>query len=381
MARAPLPIETWGEIRRTSTKAGTPAAIAYYRDLDGKRRRILRTGPTPAQAETNLKNALRERLAPSSTYLTAKSTLADLATQWLDDISKENKKSPGTIRRYTSVINSHLNEHVGAIRVSEATVPRLQRIIDLISEESVAQARMLAHVITQMLDMAVRHGAVKDNQARHLRLPARETQEVKVPTIDELATLRTLLHAYDGTPVARGNSLRDITDIADMMLATGARIGEVLALKWSDFNVEKWTVTIQGTLTAAPGKGLIRTKPKTRSSVRTLTLPKFILPMLSTRLQEALVEWVFPSAMGEARWPENVRRQWADALKGSAVEWITPHDLRKAVADSLGSEAAKEQLGHASITVTDKHYVEKRTMRPDQTHVLERFGNLKVANK
>ena len=112
-----------------------------------------------------------------------------------------------------------------------------------------------------------------------------------------------------------------------------------------------------------------------------MTLPKFIRPMLSKRLETALVAWVFPSAAGKARWSENVRAQWRDALAGSHVEWITPHDLRKAVATALGTEAAQDQLGHASSTITDKHYVEKKTLRPDQTLILEQFGDFKVANR
>lgn len=380
MARAPLPMETWGKIRRTTTATGTPAAFAYYRDLDGKRRRIMRTGATKPQAEQNLVAALKDRLAPATDYLTPQSTLSALSEAWKADLQK-TQKSPGTIRRYTSVINSHLNDHVGAIRISEATVPRLQRIIDLIEQESAAQARMMGHVLAQMLDMAVRHGAARDNPARQLRLPVQERKEVRVPTVDELTTLRGLLATYDAMPPTRGESIRDLTDIADMMLATGARIGEVLALQWSDFNLEAWTVTIQATLTSVPGKGLQRKAPKTKSSVRTLTLPAFIRPMLSLRMKGALSEWVFVSAAGGPRWPENIRQQWREALRGSEVEWVTPHDLRKTVATALGTDAAKEQLGHASSTITDKHYVEKQTMRPDQTHILERFGDLKVANR
>src|SRR5690606_16051798 len=160
-------------------------------------------------------------------------------------------------------------------------------------------------------------------------------------------------------PPHRGNSIRDLTHIADMMLATGARIGEVLALCWEDFNLEEWTVTIQGTLVRVPGEGLQRRSPKTRSSVRTLTLPPFIRPMLAERNKNAMVEWIFPAANGRPRWPENIRAQWKEALSGSSYADVTPHDLRKAVATALGSEAAKDQLGHATITVTDKHYVQK----------------------
>lgn len=375
MARAPLPLESWGTIRRTVTPAGTPAAVAYYRDLDGKRRRILRTGATGPKAETALVEALKQRLSPSSDYLTPTSTLTALAHEWVADL-KKSSRAPGTVRRYESVISSRLNTHLGSMRIQEATVPRLQRVITLTEADSPSQARMLGLILSGMLDHAVRQGAAKVNAAKSLRLPTQARKEVRAPSTKDLKTLRQLLARYDSAPAVRGDAIRNLSQIADMMLATGARIGEVLALQWEDFNIETWTVTIQGTLTVVPGSGLTRTPPKTKSSVRTLTLPAFIRPWVSAQMQNAHVAWVFPSAAATPRWPENIRTQWREAVKGSSVEWVSPHDLRKAVATALGSEGAKDQLGHASITITDKHYVEKMTARPDQSAALEQFGNL-----
>lgn len=375
MPRAPLPLEAWGKIRRTTTSAGTPAAVAYYRDLDGKRRRLLRTGPTGKKAEIALEQALRERLTPTDAYLTPTSTMTDLAEEWVRDL-KKSKKSPSTIRRYESVVETRVKNGMGDIRIAEATVPRLQRVINLTEAESIAQARILGFILSGMMGLAVRQGVAKTNTAKSLRLPMQEQKDVRVPTVNELRELRALLSAYDQGKQQRGDSIRDLGQIADMMLATGARIGEVLALQWDDFNIGAWTITIQSTLVSEPGKGLVRRPPKTRSSVRTLTLPEFIHPMLSARYETAKIAWIFPSATGQPRWPENIRNQWNVATKGSSVEWIGPHDLRKAVATALGTEAARDQLGHATISVTDKHYIEKVTARPDQSQTLEQFGKL-----
>lgn len=370
-----MPMESWGKIWRDTTPSGTPRAYAYYRDLDGKRRRIHRTAATPAKAERALIEALTERLSPAEGYLTQLSPLSDLAADWIVDIKKSGR-AQATIRRYESVIDARLNQHLGALRIQEATVPRLQRIIALTEAESESQARMLGIVLSGMFDLAVRQGAAKSNTARNLRLPGQARKEVRAPSLEEVTTLRLLLAKYDSAPAVRSVAIRNLGQVADMMLATGARIGEVLALQWSDFNIEAWTVTIQGTLTSVPDKGLVRTKPKTKSSIRTLTLPPFIRPWVSQQMSNAHVAWVFPSANATPRWPENIRQQWRDAVAGSPVEWIGPHDLRKAVATALGSEAAMDQLGHASVTVTDRHYVEKATARPDQSATLEQFGNL-----
>lgn len=374
MARPPLALESWGKIRRTYSAEGTPTAVAYYRDLDGKRRRITRTGKTLANAEARLKAALQERLTPAASYLSQNSTLNELSEAWLSDIDRQDL-SPSTRSRYRSVISSRL-VHFGEMRIIEATVPRLQRIIDLVAAEKPSQARMLGFTLSGMLDLAVRQGAARANNAKSLRLPSQGRKEVKVPSANELTELFSLLREYDSQTTAREESIRNLHSIALMMIATGARIGEVLALRWDDFNFESWTVTIQSTLVRDPKKGLVRRPPKTKSSIRTLVLPKFIRPWIAEAHLSSMVSWVFPSATGAPRWPENIRAQWNEAIKGSDVSWIRPHALRKTVATALGSESAKEQLGHATITVTDKHYIEKSTLREDHSAILEQFASL-----
>jgi hypothetical protein len=69
VARPPLPLETWGKVSRTVVN-GKPTAIAYYRDSDGRTRPMQRQGSTAAAAERNLLAALRDRLTPTTEYLT-----------------------------------------------------------------------------------------------------------------------------------------------------------------------------------------------------------------------------------------------------------------------------------------------------------------------
>nr|WP_172582523.1 site-specific integrase [Subtercola boreus] len=242
-----------------------------------------------------------------------------------------------------------------------------------------AQARMLAVVLAGMLQLAVRHGAAESNAAAELRPPAVERSEVRAPSIDDIRTLRTALQAYDRIPGIRGDSVHDLADLADVLVATGCRIGEALALRWDDVSIDDGRVTISATVTRIPGRGLERQEhPKTESSNRTLALPSFARDVLVRRRVAAYSEWVFPSANGTLRWPENVRTQWASALKGSTVAWITTKSCRKAVATLLkatdGLDAAKEQLGHSDVGVTSRHYVEQVLERPNRAAVLDAFA-------
>ena len=57
------------------------------------------------------------------------------------------------------------------------------------------------------------------------------------------------------------------------MLATGCRIGEALAVVWSQVNFELGTVEITHTLVRVKGEGLLRKSTKTRTGERLLQLP------------------------------------------------------------------------------------------------------------
>lgn len=374
MARPPLVLETWGKIRRT-TVDGKPAAVAYYRDSDGVTRKMQRQGRTAADAERVLVEALRDRLTPTGETITRESTLGDLAAVWLVEVAAQGK-STSTIARYTSTVNAHINRHVGAVRIREATAPRLQRLVDRVAESSgAAQARMLSVVLGGMMSLAVRYGAIPASTATELRLPPKSKAPVKAPTIDDVRALRAAMRAYDAHPPHRDGSVRDLAVFADVLLGTGCRPGEALALRWDDIDLAGGRITFAATVVRVAGEGLVRQDaPKSEASRRRLALPGFVLDALTARRVGAHTEWVFPSAVGTLRWPENVRQQWAKAVDGTTVDWVTPRDCRKAVATVLGVDAAQQQLGHADAAVTSKHYVEKPLERPDVASRLDVFA-------
>lgn len=160
----------------------------------------------------------------------------------------------------------------------------------------------------------------------------------------------------------------------DLMLATGARIGEILALRWVDLDLaaERPTLTICGTLVYVKGKGLFRQEwTKSDAGYRMLVLPRFTAGMLLARKLVAADnpnDAIFASRRGTWLSPNNVRRQWRQARADTGLEWVTPHTFRKTAATLIDQEAdiksAAAQLGHASKEVTDTHYIAKPALTP-----------------
>ena len=67
------------------------------------------------------------------------------------------------------------------------------------------------------------------------------------------------------------------------MLATGLRIGEVVAVLWSEVDLEVGTVAVTSTLIRVTGQGLIRKPTKSAAGQRLLPLPQWCVAMLRRR--------------------------------------------------------------------------------------------------
>lgn len=174
----------------------------------------------------------------------------------------------------------------------------------------------------------------------------------------------------------------------DVLLGTGARIDEVLALRWRDVDLgaDQASVTIADTLVHVKGEGLRRQDhPKTAAGWRTVRVPRFTAETLLRLQVEArgnAHDVVFPSSTGTLRSPHNLRRRWRDARAAAGFEWVTPHTFRKTVATLLDREAsvrgAASQLGHSGAAVTERHYVAKAATAPDSSTLLQALGPSKA---
>lgn len=380
MPRPPLVLETWGRIRRT-TIGGKPTAVAYYRDSDGKTRKMQRQGVTPASAERALVQAMKDRLAPAGEDLTAESTVKHAATKWLGEPSTQ-ELAIGSLRRYKDVVATIVADGFGGVRLSEATVPRVDRFLKATTKNhGPGTAKTTRTVLQHTFALAVRQGAIRSNPVRDAGRIVQAKKPVTAPDVDAVRAIQKLMTKWDETPDKRGQKrTADLGDLFTIFTATGARTSEVLALRWSDVDLDATPPTITISATAAldgDGKVFRQEHPKTDTSHRTLRLPRFAADVLIRRRVESYCEWVFPSAAGTLRWPHNLRRSWRDALIETPYADVTPRSLRKAVAtllrDELGAEAARDQLGHSSDMVTRKHYIQPAHEAPDVTAALDKF--------
>lgn len=387
MARPPLPIGTCGNIRTEKLGPNRYCARGRFRDYDGKTRDVEAIGATGPAAVRALKTKLRDRVAPNNDEVTRETHLSTLGDLWIDEITAEERLAPQTIDRYEKSLRTLIVPALGNLRLREATVGRLDRFLREIARDRPSAAKGAKVALSQMFALAVRHGAVPANPVRDTGRLRKPRREVTALTHEHLQTVRTAIRDWQqprpSKPGPRHTS--DLADIVDLMLATGARIGEILALRWADLDLAALhpTLTICGTIVYVKGRGFFRQDwTKSNAGHRAIVLPRFAVGMLLARKLSAADnphDAIFASRRGTWLSPNNVRRQWRHARADTDLGWVTPHTFRKTVATLIDEEAdtktAAAQLGHASEDVTTTYYIAKPALAPDVSEILEQLGS------
>ncbi|MGF9753771.1 site-specific integrase [Microvirga sp. 0TCS3.31] len=384
MPRPPLRLGAWGRISSSQTRPRHWRARARFRDFDGQTRLVEASGTSRSKAEAELLRRLQTRSRPSDDSVTGSTSINVVADLWLAEVW-DSDKANGTKERYQELVDRHVRNALGAVRVEELSVGRLDRHLSVVRDRAgETTAKGVRTVLKGILGVAVRHDAVQVNLANQTLSITPKRKPVVALTVEQVRDLRSAVRL---DPVA---ARADLPDLVDLMLGTGCRINEALALRWSHVNLGAAVpeVTIDATVTRLKGGGLvIQERPKTAAGRRTLQLPAFVVDMLLRRQVEqpaTATDVVFPSSTGTLRDSRNVSKQWR-AFLGRDARWleVRTHTFRKTVATLITRDfdalTASEQLGHSSSLVTERHYIERTHRGPDARMTLD--GLARTANE
>jgi integrase len=189
-----------------------------------------------------------------------------------------------------------------------------------------------------MLALAVRWGWIANNPARGVE---RNTEQRRKRYLDrdEQVALTEALAAY---------SNQQIADIFRVLLLTGARRGEVLAMQWADLDL---TMGIWS-------KAAASTK-QNEDHVVPLSAPvRQLLNKIQAR-QGDTSAYVFPST-GKTGHITEPKKAWASICKTADIKGLRIHDLRHNFASQLASGGASlpligALLGHSDPSVTARY--------------------------
>jgi integrase len=380
MARPPLAVGTFGKIDFYVVGKRRVRARVSFRDFDGRRRSVTRYGDSRAQAERRLREALRDRDGSADTTAGADSRLSSLATMWLAEID-DSELAAGTKRLYRFAVTSYVLPALGELRLREVTVPAVDRTLRAIRTTSgVGAAKTARSVLSGMLALAVRHGALPANPVRETSTKRTQRRTVEGPRALTVSEAGHLLATLSTDPEA---VRLDLPDLVEFMLGTGVRIGEACAVRRSAVDLDHVSLTIVATVVRIPGRGLlIQEFPKSVAGRRTIGLPDYVGALLARRQAEgripAEIEVFFPTASGRLRDPHNTSGDLRKAFDRAGFDWVTSHVFRKTVAtrlDEAGLSARQiaDHLGHNRPSLTQDVYMGRGLPSPQAAAALQRL--------
>ena len=206
-------------------------------------------------------------------------------------------------------------------------------------------------------------GKVMKTAVRSRRIANNPMAEVSLPTVTEPDDVYLTPAQVEMLADAMGEVGPRYRALVWLGCYGGPRIGELLALRWSDLDVLRRMVTISRKVIEVSGAGMVEGPTKTKAGHRTVTLPRRVITALDEhRATFPSHSLIFTSEEGTQVRVNNLRRrQWASAVERAGLPGLTFHDMRH-TAVSLWVAAGASDLevakwaGHRSAAFTKSRY-------------------------
>ncbi len=332
--RPRLPISTFGAITTQQVSLGIFRSVTRFRDWDGQTRKVTATGSSRNDAQAALKSDLAARLRAggSGDLLTASSPFLLLAAAWMEDVMLDVDRSQGTKDTYQRELRVLVLPFFENFTIREVTVGRIELFLRQQRAQSYPRAKHSRTLLGMILAFAVRREIIPRN-------PMKETSRMKKPphtpkalTTEQIAAIRLAAREWrteDGRMGPRSDG--QVRDIIEVMLGTATRIGEALALRQCDVDMDADPprVNISGTIVVHNGAGVHRQEhPKTHESNRVIGVPQFAADVIRQRLAlldpEDTEHLLFYSRVDTPLAPYNVRRTFRGILRNAGLEGRAP---------------------------------------------------------
>lgn len=176
--------------------------------------------------------------------------------------------------------------------------------------------------------------------------------------------------------------------LVQLALVTGCRRGELVALQWSDIDFVHRTVHIMKSNYKLKKQPIFTKTPKTRESIRSITIPNFCISLLKKwRCEQTLQipavintnnigNWVFTQKNGNPMHPCTPTYWFNKFLKRSGLLHRTFHALRHTsgtllTTNGISVKSVGLRLGHAKLSTTNRYLHKVNTDNIKESQVFD----------
>ena len=282
-------------------------------------------------------------------------TLREYINFWQETYDKSQSR-PTTYAAHNYVFKNHILPGLGDILLAELTSEMVGEFLEErrrfgnhrpgssgLGEETM---RHIHRLLQQCLDQAIRDGLLTENPAKAFRY--RKSTTVK-------ANIMTPLEMEDYLDAAERLGYLPMFMLA---LTTGLRQSELIALKWSDLDIENRTLTIAENR-AVVRRELVEYGSQTRS-IRLTPEVVDLLIMEHSKHPSSPLMFMHPATQRPYS-PQMVRRMHDEIIKEAGIDHIRYVDLRHtcailALKNGMDTKELAQMLGHYRPTITRQNY-------------------------
>lgn len=315
-------------------------------------------GKTYGEVKAKLEAVKRAEKAPQK-CLQVK--LCDVALEWLEMAKISVKES--TYALYHRNVESHIIPHIGGLKLSQITSQGLTAFVgDLLANGRCDGKGGLSPETVQdicgVLGSILEYARKEYNVTPALKPPTVKApeKEMRVLSLDEQQKLENYLF-YN----------LDLTAIGCLLaLYTGLRLGELCALRLSDFDLSLETVKITKTMQRVKNfderikakTKIIIDSPKSKKSIRTLPVPGFLLEIIKKRYYSVTpCAYFLTGSVSRYKEPRVVEYHFENIVEQCGLKAVNFHALRHTFATRLAEHGTDiktlaELMGHTNSKIT-----------------------------
>lgn len=296
--------------------------------------------------------------------------MKDYIATWLSRKFKTQK--PSAYERLESTVNNQVLPAFGEMFLDEISTEYAQSILDDYADYySYSTLTKVYQCLNAVLKDAQRHHVIADNPMDLIILPkndGRMLRDIVVYSQEECTRIIDAALDKNGE-----NLIEPLAPLLPFLLSTGLRIGEALALRWSDVDMTEHFVRIRKNVKAVKNRNageddpryiIIEQKtPKTKSSLRIVPLNHSAQAALeSLAPHQSPSDLIFAAKDGKHFSYASARRMFERVCSRAGVSVRGFHAFRHTFATNLFAngvdvKTVSEILGHSSVKITYDIYI------------------------